>query len=285
MKIKTNIKTLFRISKKLGSRFRRHNISEYSACSTLFIMLSFVPFLILLLNVIKAIPVFQNADGYKLMGTDEVTQLLRNLFSEIDRKTTGALISVTTLIALWSASRGLIGIINGLNRIHHAKENRGFIKLRLYSTLYTLIFIAVIVIILIILIFGEGLLKWAGGFMEIPELSDGVIYPMRWLISFLLLVIFFVMLYSALPIKKSRPLPKLPGAILSAAGWTGFSALYSFYVKFFADFSSLYGSLAVFVLPVLWLYICMYILFLGEEFNVMLGNGHLLSLIFKSPPH
>lgn len=278
-------KKLFSVIKKLGTRFRKHNLSEYSAYSALFIMLSFVPFFILLLNIIKAMPVFQNAEGYRLMGTDEFTALLRDVFAEIDKKATGAIVSAATIVALWSASRGLIGIINGLNRIHSAKENRGFLRLRLYSIVYTLLLIAVIIIILTILVFGDGLLKWTKSFIEIPEFSEGAIYSMRWLISFILLVIFFVMLYSALPIKKSRPLPKLPGAVFSAAGWTGFTALYSFYVKYFADFSSAYGSLTVFVLPILWLYICMYILFLGEEFNVMLGNGHIIKLIneIKAP--
>ncbi|MBQ8903598.1 MAG: YihY/virulence factor BrkB family protein, partial [Oscillospiraceae bacterium] len=76
------------------------------------------------------------------------------------------------MLSLWSASRGLIGIINGLNRIHHAKENRGFIRLRLYSIIYTLLLIGVIIIILTLLIFGDGILKWADNFMEIPEFSD-----------------------------------------------------------------------------------------------------------------
>ena len=277
-------KKYFRIIKKLGARFRRHNLSEYSAYSALFIMLSFVPFFILLLNIIKAIPVFRNAQGYRLIGTDEFTALLRDVFSEIDQKATGALVSVATAAALWSASRGLIGIINGLNRIHSAKENRGFLRLRLYSILYTLLLIAVIIITLTILVFGDSILKWAGSFTDIPKISEGAVYSMRWLISFILLVIFFVMLYSALPIKKSRPLPKLPGAVFSAAGWTGFTALYSFYVRFFADFSSAYGSLTVFVLPIIWLYICMYILFLGEEVNVMLGNGHIFKLINDIKP-
>jgi len=281
MKVKTQAKTLFRISKKLGARFRRHNLSEYSAYSALFIMLSFVPFLLILINLIKALPVFSNATGYRLIGTDEVTELLRDLFSEVDSKTTGAVISVSTLVTLWSASRGLTGIINGLNRINHAKENRGFIKLRLYSALYTLLLIAVIVVTLLILVFGDALIKWA----QIPEFSDDVIYSMRWLISFILLVIFFTALYSVLPINKSHPRPKLLGAVFSAAGWTVFSALYSFYVKHFASFSSIYGSLAVFVLPILWLYICMYILFLGEELNVLLGKGHLFELIRHSSPH
>lgn len=272
---------LYDCSRKLSLRFRRHNLSEYSAYSALFITLSFVPFFIILLNVLKSLPVFFNAPDYQLIGTNEVTEFFRELINEIDAKATGALISVTTIVALWSAARGLIGIINGLNRIHQVKENRGFIRLRFYAIIYTILLIAVIIVMMALLIFGEFLLGTIENLFSLPPISDGLAFSLRWLIVFLLLIIFFTAIYSALPIKKSTPLPKLPGAVFSAAGWIGFSALYSFYVRNLADYSSLYGSFAVFVLPVLWLYICMYILFLGEEINVLLGKGYLQKEVYN----
>lgn len=265
---------LYSCSRKLSLRFRRHNLSEYSAYSALFITLSFVPFFIILLNVLKSLPIFYNAADYQLTGSDEVTEFLRQLLNEIDRKATGAILSLTTIVALWSAARGLIGIINGLNRIHQVKENRGFIRLRFYAIIYTILLIAMIIVMMALLIFGEFLLETAENIFSLPNIPGDVTFSMRWLIVFLLLIIFFTMIYSALPIKKSTPLPKLPGAVFSAVGWIGFSALYSFYVRNFADYSSIYGSFAVFVLPVLWLYICMYILFIGEEINVLLGSSY-----------
>lgn len=273
------IKKTYKYSEKLGARFRRHNISEYSAYSALFIMLSFVPFFVILLNVLKFLPIFYNAPDYELIGSNEITDFLRQLLTEIDARTTGAIISLTTIVALWSAARGLTGIINGLNRIHHAKENRGFIRIRIHAVVYTLLLIVMIVVVMALLVFGEFILKTLESLFMLPPLSDGAMFSLRWLVVFLLLIIFFALMYSVLPIKKSMPLPKLPGAFFSAAGWIGFSALYSFYVRNFADYSSIYGSLAVFVLPVLWLYICMYILFIGEEINVMIGSGYLKKAI------
>ncbi len=287
--LKRAVLKTFDYSAKLGMRFRRHNLSEYSAYTALFIMLSFVPFFIILLNIIKALPIFYNAPDYELIGTNEVTEFLRQLFTEIDAMTTGAVISITTIVALWSASRSLIGIINGLNRIHHAKEKRSFIRIRFYAIVYTILLIAVIILTMAVLVFGEFILDTIENLLGLPEMSDAINFSTRWIVVFLILTIFFTLIYSVLPIQKSRPLPKLPGAIFTSAGWIGFSALYSVYVRHFSDYSSVYGSLAVFVLPVLWLYICMYILFLGEEINVMLGDGHIknaLRDIFlgKKPP-
>lgn len=273
--MKNFLKKSFGYIDKLGMRLRRHNLSEYSAYSALYIMLSFAPFLIILLNILKSLPIFNNAPDYELMGSGDMTDFLRQLMTEIDAKATGAVISISTIITLWSAARGLIGIINGLNRIHHAKETRGYLRVRTYSLGYTFLLMVVIILTAVVLVFGEFLMNTAESLLGIPEMDEFFSFTTRWIVIFIILSVFFVLIYSVLPIKKSKPFKKIPGAIFTAAGWIGFSALYSVYVNHFADFSGLYGSLGVFVLPIIWLYICMYILFLGEEINVMLEKGYL----------
>lgn len=272
--LKNNVTAaVFLIVMRIIRRFRRHNLSEYSAYTVMFIILSFVPFFIILLNILKVFPVFAEAEGYRFTAADDFESYLRQLLSEIDVKAEGALLSLTTVLSLWSASRGLIGIINGLNRIHNVKEHRGFIKIRLYSLVYTLLLMAVIIVVLVILIFGEALLKQAEILFSVSLTDGGNAFAFRWVMGFLLLVLFFTLIYSALPDKKSKPLAKIPGAVFSAGGWTGFSVLYSMYARHFADYPSLYGSLAFPVTAILWLYICINMLFLGEEINIMLEQG------------
>ena len=226
--LKNNVTAVvFLIVMRITRRFRRHNLSEYSAYSVMFIILSFVPFFIILLNILSAFPVFAEAEGYRLTAADDFEGYLRQLLSEIDVKAGGALLSVTTILSLWSASRGLIGIINGLNRIHNVRENRGFLRLRLYSVVYTLLLTAVIIVVLVILIFGEELLKQAEMMFAVSLTDSGNAFALRWVIGFLLLVMFFTLIYCALPESKSKPLSKLPGAVFSAGGWTGFSVLYA----------------------------------------------------------
>ena len=266
---------IFRLAVYFAKRLRKHNLSEYSAYSVMFIILSFVPFLVLLLNILKALPVFDGTQGYRITGSDEFTEYLKNLFGEADRRANGAFLSFTTILSLWSASRGLIGIINGLNRIHNAKESRGFIKLRLYSIAYTLLMMAVIIVILVILIFGEAIIKQTQEMFSLTLISENGIFSFRWIIGFCALVVFFTLFYCALPIQKSKPLSKLPGALFCAGGWIGFSVVYSLYVRHFADFPYLYGSLSLPVTAILWLYICIYMLFLGEEINIVLDKRHL----------
>lgn len=262
--------------KCITERFKRDNLNEYAAYSALFIVLSFVPFLMLILTIINKFPIFSDTGAYDInLFSDDVTAFFQQILAETEQKATGALLSVSTIVALWSASRALIGIINGLNRIHRVKETRGFLRLRIAAVFYMIFFIVAVLIMLILLVFGQAILDRIIISFPAMENLDGFWFSMRWAVGFCILILLFLFLYTALPIHKGRPISKLPGAVFSAAGWVGFSALYSFYINHFADYSRLYGSLTTIVLLILWLYICMYILFLGEELNIMLSSKYI----------
>lgn len=271
---KTLVLKLYTTVKFITERFRRDNLNEYAAYSALFLILSFVPFLMIVLNLMKNLPVFAETNTVDLeILSDEVGGFITQIVAEAREKANGTVLSLTTVVALWSASRGLIGIINGLNRIHRVKETRGFLRLRISAVFYMILFILAMIAVLVLLVFGQAILDRLVLAFPIFEQLGAAVLSFRWAVGFCLLILFFLFVYAALPIQKSRPFSKLPGAVFSAAGWLGFSALYSFYVNHLANYSYVYGSLTTVALLILWLYICMYILFLGEELNVMLDSG------------
>ena len=65
---------------------------------------------------------------------------------------------------------------------------------------------------------------------------------------------------------------RVPGAVLSAAGWMVFSYAFSMYIDKFSGFSNMYGSLTTLILIMLWLYFGMYITLIGAEFNQLLAK-------------
>ena len=89
-----------------------------------------------------------------------------------------------------------------------------------------------------------------------------------------MLVLFFEMVYIAVPDRKSGIIEELPGALISAVGWIGFSYLYSFYIDNFSNYANIYGSLTAVVLMMLWLYFCMYIMLFGAEVNVIWNDTY-----------
>lgn len=85
----------------------------------------------------------------------------------------------------------------------------------------------------------------------------------------MILMVFFLGIYTFVPDKKLQMRKQVPGAVFSTVGWMGFSFAFSLYFNHIGgkNYSYMYGSLAAIVLLLLWLYMCICILFLGAEIN------------------
>jgi membrane protein len=190
-----------------------------------------------------------------------------DLITEIYNQSSATLISVTVIATIWSASKGFLAMIRGFNSVYGIYETRGYFFLRMIASGYTIVFALAIVLTLVLLVFGNRLMTALAALL--PPLIPAIplIISLRVIVSLLILFCFFWVMYVFVPDRKSSFLAELPGALVSCIGWAGFSYLYSYYIDNFANFNA-YGSLTTIVLLMLWLYICMYIIFIGSEVNV-----------------
>lgn len=270
------IKAGYLMVKAFLKKLREDTVSAFAAQTAFFVILSFLPFLIFLLTLVKFLPV----GSEKLLATvqsvfpEVVHDFIGVLLHEVLQKTSGALLSISVITALWSASRGFLVIIQGMNAVYGNKETRNYFVLRFLSVGYTLAFAVVLVLTLLLLVFGNRIYLYIQS--KIPFLAHMafLMISLRTILSFLFLAGFFFGLYLLIPNRKSAHMTaEIPGALLSAAGWLGFSYLYSFYIDHMSDFSAMYGSLTAIVLCMIWLYACMYIMFIGAELNVVASEG------------
>lgn len=260
------LKTIRYFSRKISA----HKVGAYSAEGAFFMMFSIFPFIILLLSMVRFLPFDQEQLTAFTSGImpDEVDNFFSNLVNEIKNNSSNTVTIVSAGVLLWSASKGVFSIIGGLNSVFEEREARHFIKVRFLSLLYTLSFIVILAVTLVLLVFGNSIeLLIERNFAASPA-TVFVILSLRYLIGFCLLVLFFSVIYTALPSGNKRFMQQLPGAILSSVGWIAFSVFFSFYIDNFANYATLYGSLTAVILLMLWLYSCMYILFFGAEINL-----------------
>jgi membrane protein len=189
-----------------------------------------------------------------------------------DTATSTTLISITAISTLWSAGKGFLAIMRGLNSVYEIKETRKYIFLRATSALYTLIFAIMLIATMVLFVFGNRLYFWIE--QKFPVLTDMalVIISLRTIVGLVTLLIFFLLIYSFIPNRKTKLMNELPGAMVCAAGWMGFSYAFSYYIDNFSNYASMYGSLTAIVLFMLWMYFCMYLLFIGAEFNLLFEN-------------
>lgn len=261
--------------KQIYDKFVRDEITVYAAQASFFIVLSSVPFIILLLTVLQFVPAVQQSDFLDLLSRLlplEVQPLVYTIVDEIYSKSSAALLSVSSIVTLWSASRGMLGIEKGLNRIAGCPRRRGYVVSRIINSGYTIVFMAICVMSLALLVFGTVLQNIAYRVLPFLRALSPFLISLRSVLSLVILVIFFMVLYTFLPYERQRLRCQLPGAVFSTVCWILFSFAFSLYFKYFSRFSTMYGSLASVAVLMLWLYFCICILFLGAEINFHLSR-------------
>lgn len=276
------IKPTIKLINMFFRKIRDDHVSAFSAQAAFFTIISFFPFIMFLISIVPFFSV-EESTILKL-----VTQIFPNAFNslivlvvtEVYHKTnSGTLISITVITALWSAGKGFLAIMKGLNSVYEIKETRRAFFLRIISTVYTLVFAIMLIASIILFVFGNKLYLWIE--MRFPVLQDLalLIISLRTIVGLITLLIFFLAIYIAIPNRKTKLTRELPGALVSAAGWMGFSYAFSYYIDHYSNYASMYGSLTTIVLFMLWMYFCMYILFIGAEINLLFQNEVMINKI------
>lgn len=253
-------------------KIAKMRIGVYASHASFFIILAAFPALVLLLSLLR----YTGLEVGVLTGFLEgfVPQALmvrvEKLLISTYRATTGTLVSFSAVTALWSASRGIHGLQNGLNAIYGVQETRGWLGSRLVSSVYTLLFLVVLLLTLLLQVFGTTLQRLLPVADSALLQLLGEVLDSKGFILLILQTALFAVAYMALPDRKNKFSDSLPGAVLASIGWMVFSKLYSVYVENFSGYANIYGSVYAVALSMLWLYCCISIVFYGGVLNKLL---------------
>lgn len=254
----------------------KDNIGVFAAQASFFIIFSIVPFLMLLITMVRfVLPVdinmlLNNIHSYlPLQLYSFVSDIVMDVYY---KSASTGLISISAITALWLASKGIMAMYQGLNMVFSPDFRPNYFKARAISILYTILFITALFTTIVLFGFGNSIAELIPEHMQIiVRISKTVL---QWKIIVLpILTVTFALFYKILPKEKNSLVKQLPGAVLAALAWVIFSYIYSIYVQYFSNYSYVYGSLAAILLLMLWLYTCMNIFLLGAEFNRLLGEG------------
>ncbi len=246
---------------------RDDNVSAFASQAAFFIVMSLIPFIMLLISLVQYTPVTEAMVMEmvnKVMPT-YLSPFFISIIHEMYNRSVG-IVSITAVAAIWSAAKGIQYLTNGLNTVYDIEETRNWLFLRLRAIFYTLILLLTIAASLTLVVFGNSLQKLLLKYLPFVSEMTGGIIRLRSIILLAVLIIFFAVLYKMLPNRKASIRGQLPGSIMSAIGWSVLSFGFSIYVDEFNGFS-MYGSLTTIVLLMLWLYFGMYILLLSAEIN------------------
>ena len=250
------------------------HIPLYASNASYFIILAVFPLLVLLLSLFRYVGLDVNDFTQSLNGVipSALMPMVTKVILTTYQATSGAVVSVSAITALWSASRGVYGLLTGLNAIYKVSENRSYWYTRGVSVIYTFLFLVVLVLTLMLHVFGNSLLAL------IPTDGSRFWYFLLEVIDlrfFFLLAIqtaLFTAMFMALPNKRNRFFESFPGAVFASCGWLVLTDLFSTYVAYFPNYANIYGSVYAVALALLWLYSCICIVFYGGALNYLLTH-------------
>ena len=252
----------------------RDDVGAFSAQAAFFMTISFIPFIMLAISGIKFLPLSKDAliAHASAVFPAGAKGLVKNFLEEAYQKGGAKVISITAVSSLWSASIGVFAITNGLNRVYCANETRNYILVRIASIFYTLIILIMIILCMAIFVFSRPIVTSIERYLPSFFHTALLIMSIRKILGIVVLGVFFTLIYTFAPNRRGNILMQTPGALLSGFGWVIFSSLFSFYYEHTSNYSYLYGSLSTLVFFMLWMFMCMYILFIGAEINKCLEN-------------
>jgi membrane protein len=245
------------------------NVPVVAGGVAFYVFLSLIPALLAVILVYGLVADPQDVreqitDYVGALPSDARSFLLDQLerITEQDTEGLGVGLVASVVAAIYSASKGMQGLVAALNVAYDEEETRKFFKLRLTTIGLTL---AVIVAGTL----GIGGMAVLGSVAEDLGTGGGIALTiLRWPLLAGFLILGLAALYRYAPDRdRAKWRWVTPGATVATVLWVLGSLAFSVYANVAGNFSESYGALSGVAVMLLWLLLSAYVIILGAEFD------------------
>ena len=200
-----------------------------------------------------------------------------NFLRDAAQRPVGVL-STASLLTLWTASGVMISWMEGFRRCYELPKIWGLVKERLIAFLLVIFALLPMTFATLLVALGSKI-ETSILFYTAREFNPYILLmwtAIRWLIATLTSIAVIALIYhNAVP--RTQPWHSvIPGATLATGMWFSATLLFGFYLKHYADYSIIYGSLGAAIALLVWMYMVSLVVLVGAEFNAMLFPRTLL---------
>jgi membrane protein len=262
------------IAKRTWVEIREDDVFGRAAQLAYYFFLALFPFLIC---VIASLSVFGRADrGRALLGQlftrilpGTAHQLIDKTLTEIIQSSGPLKMSFGIVVSLWSASMGMIAVMDTLNAAYKTKETRSLIKQYTIAIGLTLGLTLLVVVSVLIVVLGNQL---------VALLAPGNTVHIAWKITQWPLVLAALLLaleityYFAPNLKDRKWYWITPGSVAGVLLLIAVSVGLRIYVHYAGSYSTVYGSLGAVIVLLICFYLGGVAILSGGTFNGVLAN-------------
>ena len=127
-----------------------------------------------------------------------------------------------------------------------------------------------VVIMALFYILVDKIILLLGRYESLNKIVENILLiykAIKWPITFLFIFFNIRLIYSIAPSYRIDKSSTTLGAFITTVGWVIATAIFSYYIKYFAKYDLIYGGLSSIIMLLIWFYILSFILILGIVIN------------------
>ncbi len=200
---------------------------------------------------------------------ETITLLEESLTRALENQGGGAvMIVIGVVLALWTATGAMNGLMRGLNVAYDRRETRPFLMQRLTALAMLACLLLAFGLVIGLLVLGPVISGWLGNLLGLETVFRWIWWTAQWPILVLGLLLAFAGIHYLGPnVDHPRWRFLTLGSATSVVIWLVASALFALYVTFFGSYNKTWGSLAAVIVMLTWLWLSGLALLLGAEIN------------------
>ncbi len=175
------------------------------------------------------------------------------------------------VITLWTGSGVMISWMQGFRAAYQMPKIWGLVKERMIAFLLVILAGVPLFFASALLVFGNQIEAWiiyrVGH--ELGPYILGLWTMLRWIIAALTsIAVIGLIFHHGVP--RTQPWHRvLPGSVLSTVLWFVSTVLFGFYLRRFANYNIIYGSVGTAIALLIWLHLVSLVILIGAEFNAL----------------
>jgi len=262
-----------RVVRGMAEIFIRKHVARSAAALSYYLTISIFPLLICLSAILGSFQI-QESDAFAFLegiisteAFSAISEFLRYVGSNRSDLMfiIGVIAMLTSSSAAFRSFTGIMGEIQGKMRFSGLRKG-------IFSFIFSIALLAAIYVSALVIMSG-------GWLIQILEDNFGFgrfLSVWTWIRFFILFFILFAIIFGVYLVsapKETRRMHRLPGAFCSSVVLVVASVAFSRLISASLRYAILYGSLASFVILMIWLYVCGIILIMGNVLNISLHEN------------
>lgn len=257
---------IMKYGKKVWRAFNKMEMRVLPGNVAFFFVLALIPIITITLFVASSFSISLN-NVINFVNDVFPEEAGRIIIDIISGKGFDGSVGTFNIIAFIVATNGTYAIINASNTLYKVEHNEP-LRERVKSVVLLFILIVLISFLILVPVLGGTLLNLIKN-NEVIERIKYVYHIFSWPITFFMIFTTLKLIYTIAPSKKIASRTTTYGALFTTVCWTMATAIFSYYLKYFANYNVIYGNLSSIIILMMWVYIISYVFVMGIAINAV----------------